>query len=187
MSVDVGGTMALYLDGAAVGTPVAVTGPLTTNASPVILGAVSTVGPQSPYTGDIDELHITTTARSAADIRAEYLGRVSDYSDTVDDWDTPGDNAFGACLRSVTNGATAGGSAWPTAPGNACSVGDGAWWHAVPAASPGAKVAYVAGPDLQGGATDPGVDLRFGFRTLGNQAAGTYLAPLTFETLAPNA
>lgn len=112
---------------------------------------------------------------------------VSDYDDLVanDDWATAGKNLFGACLRSVANGAVSGGTGWAEAPANTCDMNDGTHWHGIPAASPGSKIASIAAPDAQGGATDPTINLRFGFRTKLDQPPGTYLAPVTFEVVAP--
>jgi uncharacterized delta-60 repeat protein len=111
----------------------------------------------------------------------------SDYVDDGSaDWDTAGSlELFGACLLSVADGATAGGSAWTTT--GTCAANDSSPWNAIPAASPGAKIAYTAAADAQGGATDPAVNLRFGVRTRLNQEAGTYFAPIVFEAVAPNA
>jgi hypothetical protein len=64
--------------------------------------------------------------------------------------------------------------------------GDGDPWHSIPLTSPGAKIAFAAGADAQGGATDPTALIRFGFRAKTDQAPGTYLAPLVFESIAPN-
>jgi hypothetical protein len=86
----------------------------------------------------------------------------------------------------VSNGATAGGTAWNAGPGNACPTTDGNYWHAVPATAPGEKVAYTIASDIQGGA-DPTAFIKFGFRTLDTQPAGTYLAPIVFEVVAPDA
>ena len=109
--------------------------------------------------------------------------RVADYANGTTDWDQ-GANAFGVCLRSVANGASAD---WTAGPGSACPATDGAYWNAIPAAAPGAKVASIAAPDAEGGATDPMVNLRFGFRTAVTQAPGDYVAPIVFETIAPDA
>jgi uncharacterized delta-60 repeat protein len=116
--------------------------------------------------------------------------QVDDYIDNgTADWDSAGPmDAFGACLRNATNGATGTtGGAWVVGPGNTCPSTDGTYWNAIPAASPGAKVAYATASDLQGGATDPTAYIKFGFRTDVAQGAGTYFAPIVFETVAPNA
>jgi hypothetical protein len=39
--------------------------------------------------------------------------------------------------------------------------------------------------DAQGGATDPEAHLRFGFRAQNLQQAGSYVAPIVFEVVAP--
>jgi hypothetical protein len=137
----------------------------------------------------IDEPRISSTIRTAEEIKSYVAGRVSDY----DDDDVAGDSnwlegtdAFGACLETVTNGA-AGGSgvgAWTVAGDDNCTPASTAWNPiAVSSASAGAKVAAVTpGPDI-----DAAVSLRFGLRTASNQPPGDYRAPISFEVLAPNA
>lgn len=114
---------------------------------------------------------------------------VAQYVDNgTADWDTAGSiDLFGACLRTVSDGAIAGGTAWTAGPAAACPATDGAYWNAIPAAPPGVKVAYTNAPDAQGGATDPTAYLRFGFRTRTNQPAGDYAAGIVFEVVAPDA
>jgi photosystem II stability/assembly factor-like uncharacterized protein len=104
------------------------------------------------------------------------------------DWDTAGSlNLFGACLRDADLGATGGSGGWieDTTTGSDCADGDADPWNAIPAASPGAKIASIAAPDDIGGATDPVVHLRFGLRTKVDQPPGRYLAPITFQVVAP--
>ena len=105
---------------------------------------------------------------------AQYdkAGSVSQYTDAATDWDTPATRLFGACLIGVT-GATA---TWPTTA--ACPATDGAIWNAI---SPTAAQIAVANP-LETAAT---AQLRFGLRTAPNQPPGTYIAPITFDVIAP--
>jgi len=107
---------------------------------------------------------------------------VSDYVDASTDWDTPGTNLFGACLSSVASGATTDATAWT--PSMGCPATDGIHWRPVPvsAAAAGAKVAMAPIGDV-----DAVANLRFGLRTLITQPSGTYVAPLTFDVIAPNA
>lgn len=115
-------------------------------------------------------------------------GSVSDYVDNgTADWDTGGSiSLFGACLRSVVDGAVSGGTAWTAGPAGTCPMTDGAYWNAIPAGAPGTKVAYVSTSDPQGGGTDPTANIRFGFRARSDQPAGIYTAPIVFEAIAPN-
>jgi hypothetical protein len=102
---------------------------------------------------------------------------IDDYLDNgTADFDTVGSfDAFGACLKSVGGTAT---NQW--ALGGACPTSDGAFWNDVPIAAD--KVAFATAPGTTYTAT-----VRFGARTLLNQPPGTYVAPVTFEVLAPNA
>ncbi len=109
---------------------------------------------------------------------------IPDYDDTGvgtgDDWDD-GAGAFGTCLRALGAGGTAD---WVVDGDNDCTAAVTDPWQGIPAssASPNAKVAHGAS-----NATGITVDLRMGLRVDPAQAPGTYLAPITFEVLAPNA
>jgi uncharacterized delta-60 repeat protein len=88
------------------------------------------------------------------------------------DWDQ-GQNMFGACLRALSGG-TAG---WTT---NAtCPSTDGAYWNDIPTTPE-----KVANTTATGNIT---ANFRFGLRTASNQPPGAYIAPITFDVLAPNA
>ena len=105
---------------------------------------------------------------------------VSQYADDgISDWDTAGTapRLFGACLRAVSGGATA---LWAT--NVTCPTVDGAYWNAVPTAP--TKIAYNLAPEPD--PPDATAHLRFGLRVSGNQPPGQYVAPVTFEVLAPN-
>jgi hypothetical protein len=98
-------------------------------------------------------------------------GSFQQHADGTNDWDQ-GTNMFGACLRSLSGG-TAG---WTT---NAtCPSSDGAYWNDVPATPE--KVANTA---TTGTIT---ANFRFGLRTASNQPPGAYIAPITFDVIAPN-
>ena len=132
--------------------------------------------------------NVVATGINAATIALEGLPVDQFINDGSADWDTAGSlDLFGVCLRDALNGATAGGTAWnkDLNTGADCADGDGDPWYAIPAASPGAQVAYMSTADTQGGATDPEARMRFGFRAQNTQQAGTYVAPIVFETVAP--
>lgn len=99
---------------------------------------------------------------------------IADYSGGSTDW-AAGSNMFGACLRSVSNGASA---QWTI--NAACPASVGAYWNGIPSAA--TKVAYAAAA----GTTAATASLRFGLRTSTSQPSGKYVAPITFDVLAPN-
>jgi uncharacterized delta-60 repeat protein len=110
---------------------------------------------------------------------------VDDYNSVAnDDWDNVANTTdlFGACLRSVAAGAATDGTTWSVDGGSDCGTTDTDTWYAIPAASPGAKIAQNGSL----GDNDATVNLRFGVRTSITQPAGIYTAPIIFETVAPN-
>jgi hypothetical protein len=132
--------------------------------------------------GDITSFGYASGGTSIA--AAQYDGvSVSDYVNGVTDWDTAGTNMFGACLRSVAGGAGTDGTTWSTT--GACTGVDTDPWRAIVPTSgdPASKVAHVLGI----GTTTASVNLRFAFRTLASQPPGSYVAPITFTVIAPNA
>lgn len=175
-------TQYLYVDGQ-LRASVALGGNVDNPVAPIYVGSE----PGRPFIGDVDEVRISSVARTPAEIRSWYLGMVDDYLDNgTADFDTVGSfDLFAACLRDATDGAAPGGGSWTEGPGNACPGTDGAHWKSIPTTAPGAKLASIAAPDAQGGATDPTVNLRFGFRTRADQPPGSYRAPLTFQVVAP--
>lgn len=106
---------------------------------------------------------------------------IADYDDVGNvDWTTPGAEAFGICLSSVAGGATTDGSTWTPLAG--CAQTDGAHWRALPATSgPTAKVAM----NTTVGSMTGIARMRFGARIAPTTAPGTYLAGVTFQTIAP--
>jgi uncharacterized delta-60 repeat protein len=89
---------------------------------------------------------------------------------------------FGMCLRSMS-GAGAAVSAWPLATGGDCGTGvagDDADWHAVPTTT--TKVLQTG----TSGTTNVTANFRFGVKLPLTQASGSYMAPITFEVIAPN-
>jgi uncharacterized delta-60 repeat protein len=116
----------------------------------------------------------TTTVSNFDD---DNVGADSNWAD--------GTEMFGACLRSVTSGATTNGTTWTADTADAdCADGNVDPWRPIVAtgAMAGSKVAES--PLGDGDAT---ANLRFGFRAAANQAPGTYVAPVTFEVVAPAA
>lgn len=103
---------------------------------------------------------------------------VADYALNTSDWDTPGTNAFGACLRGVNASATA---MWSAT--GSCTSADTDPWQAVPAltSAPGALVARTSASTV----ANARVSLRFGLRTAANQPPGRYVSPVVFEVVAP--
>jgi uncharacterized delta-60 repeat protein len=116
------------------------------------------------------------TGIDACLVALDQGGAIQQYQDTVSDWDTSGTSAFGACLSSVGAGAT---NQW--AVGAACPATDGAYWNDVPTAPE--KIAYTTVSGTSGALAN----LRFGLRTGAAQKPGSYVAPITFDVLAPNA
>lgn len=126
------------------------------------------------WTEDGDLLTIGAGASGATVVRFDGL-TVSDYG-AGSDWTTPGTNAFGACLGSVASGASA-----LLATDGSCDAADGTdWYEITPAALP---VARTTVSTTQGAAAR----LRFGLRTTSTQRAGTYIAPIIFSVVAPDA
>jgi uncharacterized delta-60 repeat protein len=101
---------------------------------------------------------------------------IPDYADGSQDWETlPATSMFGVCLEAVGAGAAA---QWPTT--GSCPTADGTNWRAVPATS------QKAASTLTGNASAT-ASFRFGMRASGSQAAATYLAPISFDLIAPDA
>ncbi|MCB0879095.1 MAG: hypothetical protein KDC46_08970 [Thermoleophilia bacterium] len=108
---------------------------------------------------------------------------IPDYAVGADDW-TPGDSAFGMCLASLTGTGASITAAW-TPDARCTNMGDstnGTWWDDVPdnSGSPDAQVG-----SLSSTATDGSAHFRFGLRVAPNTPPGRYLAPITFQVVAP--
>lgn len=99
-----------------------------------------------------------------------------DHAGPAVDWDA-GASMFGACLEGVTDGTPTWGST------GSCTAVDTDPWNPVPsnAASAGAKVASATT-----GIDDAVASIRFGMRAGPSLAAGAYIAPITFTTVAPD-
>jgi uncharacterized delta-60 repeat protein len=114
---------------------------------------------------------------------SDELATIRLESTTMTDFTTWGAaNQFGICLRSFS-GAGSSVSAWAAATGNNCGTGvagDDANWHAVPTAT--TKVLQTSTPNT----TNVTANFRFGVKLPSTQAAGSYMAPITFEVVAPN-
>jgi photosystem II stability/assembly factor-like uncharacterized protein len=93
-------------------------------------------------------------------------------------WSDPG-GLFGACLRAASNGATLAGDTWATATSGCSTVGTEPW-HAISTTDdPASRIARATGTNAAR------VDLRFGMKVADTQKAGTYLAPISFDVIAP--
>ncbi len=179
-SISVGNVLRAYIDGIERGTPSNLGGPIDLGAAAVQVAGSADDEPTARFDGSVDELRITAGAASPTDIRRWATARIRDYVDGSNDFDTPGAGLFGACLESVSQGATDGAGAWTATP--TCPANDGAWWKPVVATggTAGALVARAPSGDI-----DARAHLRFAMRTTGTQAPGAYEAPITFEVIAP--
>lgn len=125
-----------------------------------------------------------TSHNGSAPARVARLGgeQVLDYG-AGGTWGA-GANVFGACLISVAAGAATDGSTWTVDPDGDCADGDADPWRAIPTAGAlaAAKVAHAPSTD-----NDAEARLRFGFRASTSQRPGRYVAPISFEVVAPNA
>lgn len=172
------GRMLLYVDGALAGST-SFSGSVDTPANDITIGESGALTGQR-LLGSIDQVRLHAVARTSAEIRSYASGRISDYQGGVADWSSGSSTStFGACLRSVADGASA---VWTT--DAACTASDGAHWRGIPsnASAADAKVASSAT-----GMQEATAHLRFGLRPSSSQPTGSYLAPVTFEVLAPNA
>lgn len=129
---------------------------------------------ESRWADDGDLLALGQAANGASVIRFDG-STVSDYSFNNQDWDQ-GTNTFGACLDAVGAGVTAD---WSVFAG--CSNADGAGTNWRPIPTTVSLIAHATAANAVGRT----VDLRFGFRAAGNQAPGSYVAPITFDVIAP--
>jgi uncharacterized delta-60 repeat protein len=108
---------------------------------------------------------------------------ITNWGVAPNNFGTSGNNsAFGVCLRSVADGAFTDGTTWTPDVDGDCADGDGDQWRAVPNDATGTKVARgpLADPDNE-------VTVRFGLRAAANQTAGSYVAPVVVEVIAPDA
>jgi uncharacterized delta-60 repeat protein len=104
--------------------------------------------------------------------------KVNDFASASFDWTTtgPGNNAFGACVISSANATPQGG--WTPDPSNDCGDGNSDPWNAVPSSS--TVIASSAAT-----VTNAVTRVRFGLRAASDQPAGSYVAPVAIEVLAP--
>ncbi len=99
-------------------------------------------------------------------------------------WTTGGaSGVFAACLRNATLGASTGAGTWVSRGGPACTAADADPWMPVVAGpgDAGALVARTSVSQTEGAR----VDLQFGFRASATQLPGSYVAPVTFDVIAP--
>jgi hypothetical protein len=99
---------------------------------------------------------------------------IADYLDTSTDWNQ-GTNTFGVCLHSVAGNAAPDWNVHAS-----CPTTDGNYWNPIPAA----VADDIATTNLVG-ETSAIATLRFGVRTAPTQELGTYVAPISFEVVAP--
>lgn len=131
-------------------------------------GKLTAVGEDDGSTNDFLAVRFETT-------------QIADFVGGTADWVT-GTNVFGACLRSVTGGASTDAGSWTADTVDAdCADGNTDPWRGVPATAE--KVAVSAAS----GTTTAQANLRFGMRAGSSQAPGSYFAPVAFEVVAPMA
>lgn len=178
---DVAKEIRIYVDGVHAGTDATwAAGSADTGTIPIRVGTNGDVN--TFLDGDIDELRFQTGVRTAAQIGSYHVGRVQDYANGSNDWDTAAatTRAFAACLREVADGGATDGTTWVANAG--CTQTDDPWWRPVVAtgATAGSKVAIAPSGDI-----DAKARLRFGIRLPNSQQPGLYTAPITFEVVAP--
>lgn len=95
------------------------------------------------------------------------------------DW-SAGSAVFGACVEQVSSGTIA--APWVAAGVGGCTAANGPHWQPVAAraSDSGATVATASSIGATGF-----VDVRWGLRTSASQPPGRYLAPITFQVVAP--
>ena len=196
VAVDADGTIvASWLDGpfrtarlSSTGTPVSWHG--TGGVATITVGG-DTSGTEPQDMALAPDGHIVQVGRDTSDgtafdaviVRTAAV-RVSNFETGVHDWSVGGaTGVFGACLRDATNGAVSNGTTWTSNLGVACPASNGAIWRGIPetTADPAALVARTTTATT----TNPTATLQFGLRAAGSQPAGDYLAPVSFEVVAP--
>jgi hypothetical protein len=85
---------------------------------------------------------------------------------------------FGACLKQLTG--TGSSPTWAVATANDCTIGEDADWHGI------ATTADKVAASTTATTVDVTARFRFGLKLPLAQAPGVYLAPITFEVVAPN-
>ncbi|MCW2923407.1 MAG: hypothetical protein JWM98_811 [Thermoleophilia bacterium] len=97
-------------------------------------------------------------------------------------WTAPGGGMFAACLLAADGGATTDPSSWQAT--GSCGANGVDPWRAVPssAALPAALIAHAPS-----GTTTARARLDFGMRVEPGRVPGSYLAPVTFTVVAPDA
>jgi hypothetical protein len=167
----------LYVDGV-LDQQVTLTAPVDTPTTSVTVG---TSTGSIPFDGDIDEVRISNGTVTPADIKAWAQGSIADYGGGTT---FASASAFGVCLRDASAGALTDVSTWTKDADGDCADGDADPWKGVAQTTAGAaaKIAYASGFT-----STARVDLRFGVKVATDQPPGVYLAPVTFEVLAPSA
>lgn len=170
--------MRLYVDGVEQGTQL-IAGPVDMPPVPITVGMERAVA-SNRFTGDIDEVRMSTPALSGDEVRQAYSVRLADYGGPAADWGSANAAFFAACLSSAQGGAATDASTWSASAG--CPQNDVGQWRAVPGVlgTAGSKVALRATPG------SGSAHLRFAARMAANQAPGAYTARLVVQTVAPN-
>jgi uncharacterized delta-60 repeat protein len=121
-----------------------------------------------------------TWAAGSQDFMLGKLGGANALADYAGTWGGAS-SAFGACLHTVGGGAS---SVWTLAGSGNCTSALTANWAAIPVSAgvPAAKVATSPS-----GTTTATASLRFGVKLATGQSPGSYVAPITFEVVAPAA
>ncbi|MCW2927770.1 MAG: hypothetical protein JWM86_1738 [Thermoleophilia bacterium] len=123
------------------------------------------------------------TAFDAMVVRTDST-RVADYQSGVNTWSLGGPTGvFAACLRNATLGAVTDGTTWTSNGGTACTATDSGLWKGVPdtTGSAGSTIARTSVTTTEGATAT----FQFGFRAAASQPPGSYVAPVTFEVIAP--
>ena len=147
------------------------------------LSGAADTGRAASFTRDGRLLVAGTAANATSDmavIQLDQLDQFEDYANGSTDWDA-GTSAFGACLYGVAAGATTDVDTWSTS--GSCSASDSDPWNAIAPDSADPSAIVAKSPT---GVDTAQVHLRFGVRAAPGQQVGSYVAPITFETVAPS-
>ncbi|MCB0879601.1 MAG: hypothetical protein KDC46_11570 [Thermoleophilia bacterium] len=147
------------------------------------LSGASDTGRALAFTRDGRLLVAGTAANATSDMmvfQLDQLDQFDDYADGSTDWDA-GRSTFGACLDGVGLGATVDVDTWVTT-GSCTSVDTDPWNAIAPDATDPSAVIAKAPTSVDTAVAQ----IRFGVRTAADQQTGRYMAPITFETVAPS-
>lgn len=123
----------------------------------------------------------------------DLVATLADFNSGTADWLTSG-SMFGACLRTVTDGAVTTASTWAAdsdttvdeaAASADCGDGNDDPWKPV-AATPGSSGAVVASTSAPQSPVAGTAALRFGAKIASSQSPGRYTAGVVFDVIAPS-